>query len=75
MHDRYKDSWYESVVFKENAITLNADGSSKTVPQGSRPLDIAKSIGPRLADDAAAYVARARTLSWAARDSGPDCPA
>jgi len=32
-------------------VTL-PDGSSKTVPQGSRPLDIAKSIGPRLADDA-----------------------
>jgi hypothetical protein len=30
MHDRYKDSWYESVVFKENAITLNPDGTSKT---------------------------------------------
>ena len=30
MHDRYKNSWYESVVFKENAITLNPDGSSKT---------------------------------------------
>ena len=32
-------------------ITL-PDGSQKTVPAGSRPLDIAKSIGPRLADDA-----------------------
>src|SRR3984893_10336898 len=32
-------------------ITL-PDGSEKTVPSGSRPLDIAKSIGPRLADDA-----------------------
>src|SRR5229473_2973233 len=32
-------------------VTL-PDGSSKTVPQGSRPLDIAKSISPRLADDA-----------------------
>jgi hypothetical protein len=30
MHDRYKDSWYESVVFKENAITLDPDGRSKT---------------------------------------------
>lgn len=30
MHDRYKDSWYESVVFKENAITLNSDGTTKT---------------------------------------------
>ena len=32
-------------------ITL-PDGSQKTVPAGSRPLDIAKSISPRLADDA-----------------------
>src|ERR1700735_2151988 len=32
-------------------ITL-PDGSEKNVPPGSSPLDIAKSIGPRLADDA-----------------------
>jgi threonyl-tRNA synthetase len=32
-------------------ITL-PDGSQKTVPQGTSPLDIARSIGPRLADDA-----------------------
>lgn len=30
MRDRYKDSWYESVVFKENAITLNPDGTRGT---------------------------------------------
>lgn len=30
MHDRYKNAWYESVVFKENAITLNPDGTTKT---------------------------------------------
>jgi len=30
MHDRYKDTWYESVVFKENAITIQPDGTSKT---------------------------------------------
>ena len=30
MHDRYKDSWYDSVVFKEKAITLNPDGTSTT---------------------------------------------
>jgi hypothetical protein len=30
MHDRYKDSWYESVAFKEKAITLNPDGTTKT---------------------------------------------
>lgn len=30
MHERYKDTWYGSVVFKENAITLNPDGTSKT---------------------------------------------
>ena len=32
-------------------ITL-PDGSEKTVPSGSRPMDVAKSISPRLADDA-----------------------
>jgi threonyl-tRNA synthetase len=32
-------------------ITL-PDGSQTTVPSGSRPLDVAKSISPRLADDA-----------------------
>lgn len=30
MHDRYKDAWYDSVVFKENAITLNPDRTTKT---------------------------------------------
>jgi hypothetical protein len=30
MHDRYKDTWYESVVFKEKAITIHPDGTSKT---------------------------------------------
>jgi hypothetical protein len=30
MHDRYKDSWYDTVVFKENAITLKPDGTSST---------------------------------------------
>ena len=30
MHDRYKSAWYDSVVFKEKAITLNPDGSSST---------------------------------------------
>src|SRR5260370_2950415 len=32
-------------------ITL-PDGSQRTAPPGSRPLDIARAIGPRLADDA-----------------------
>jgi hypothetical protein len=30
MHDRYVNSWYENVIFKENAITLNSDGTTKT---------------------------------------------
>jgi len=30
MHDRYKDAWYDSVVFKQNSVTLNPDGTSKT---------------------------------------------
>src|ERR1700739_4911769 len=42
-------------------ITL-PDGSQKTVPTGSAPLDIAKSIGPRLADDA--VVARVDGQLW-----------
>jgi threonyl-tRNA synthetase len=42
-------------------ITL-PDGSQKSVPAGSSPLDIAKSIGPRLADDA--VVARVDGDLW-----------
>jgi threonyl-tRNA synthetase len=42
-------------------ITL-PDGSQKSVPEGSTPLDIAKSIGPRLADDA--VVARVDGQLW-----------
>src|SRR5579862_1405036 len=42
-------------------ITL-PDGSQKSVPEGSSPLDIAKSIGPRLADDA--VVARVDGDLW-----------
>ena len=42
-------------------ITL-PDGSQKSVPEGSTPLDIAKSIGPRLADDA--VVARIDGQLW-----------
>ena len=42
-------------------ITL-PDGSQKSVPEGSSPLDIAKSIGPRLADDA--VVARVDGQLW-----------
>jgi threonyl-tRNA synthetase len=38
------------------------DGSQKNVPPGSSPLDIAKSIGPRLADDA--VVARVDGDLW-----------
>jgi len=38
------------------------DGSQKTAPAGSRPLDIAKSIGQRLADDA--VVARVNGQMW-----------
>ena len=42
-------------------ITL-PDGSQKSVSEGSSPLDIAKSIGPRLADDA--VVARVDGQLW-----------
>jgi threonyl-tRNA synthetase len=42
-------------------VTL-PDGSQKSVPPGSRPLDVAKSIGQRLADDA--VVARVNGQMW-----------
>src|SRR5512138_2107198 len=43
------------------AITL-PDGSRQTVPAGSSPLDIARSISPRLAD--AAVAAKVNGESW-----------
>lgn len=30
MHDRYQSGWYDSVVFKQKSITLNADGTNST---------------------------------------------
>jgi hypothetical protein len=30
MHDRYAKTWYSTVVFQENAITTNPDGTTKT---------------------------------------------
>jgi len=47
-----RTSCYPEIYMSESISVTLPDGSSKTVPQGSRPLDIAKSIGPRLADDA-----------------------
>ncbi|MCL5744892.1 MAG: TGS domain-containing protein, partial [Acidobacteria bacterium] len=36
-----------------SSITITLpDGSQKAVPAGTRPLDVAKSIGPRLAQEA-----------------------
>ena len=46
-----------------DSITITLpDGSQKPAPAGSRPLDIAKSIGQRLADDA--VVARVNGEMW-----------
>ena len=46
-----------------DSITITLpDGSQKPAPAGSRPLDIAKSIGQRLADDA--VVARVNGQMW-----------
>src|SRR6202167_6323794 len=42
-------------------ITL-PDGSVRSVPEGTRPVDVAKSISPRLADDA--IVARVNGSLW-----------
>lgn len=30
MHDRYKDTWYASVSFKQKSVTISPDGTSKT---------------------------------------------
>ncbi len=49
------------------------DGSVRTVPSGTTPLDIANAISPRLA--AAVVVARIRPLAPAATHSDPDAPA
>src|SRR5579885_2606844 len=40
-----------SASMNSYTITL-PDGSQQSVPQGTRPIDIARSISPRLADDA-----------------------
>jgi threonyl-tRNA synthetase len=48
------------------------DGSVRTVPSGTTPLDIANQISPRLA--AAVVVARIRPLASAGAPSDPDAP-
>jgi threonyl-tRNA synthetase len=46
------------------------DGSKKEVPRGTTPLDIAKSISPRLAD--AALVAKIKHSAFSTQHSAPD---
>jgi threonyl-tRNA synthetase len=53
-------------------VTL-PDGSKKEVPKGATPLDIARSISPRLAD--AALVAKIKPLAAAHQPSLPETPA
>jgi threonyl-tRNA synthetase len=50
-------------------VTL-PDGSKKEVPRGTTPLDIARSISPRLAD--AALVAKIKPLAVSAQHAGSD---
>ncbi|HEY6230681.1 MAG TPA: TGS domain-containing protein, partial [Pyrinomonadaceae bacterium] len=50
-------------------VTL-PDGSKKEVPSGTTPLDIARSISPRLAD--AALVAKIKPSANSSRQSAPD---
>ena len=39
-----------------SSITVTLpDGSQRTIPAGTRPIDVAKAIGPRLAQDAIAF--------------------
>src|SRR5438445_4492347 len=53
-------------------VTL-PDGSKKEVPSGSTPLDVARSISPRLAD--AALVAKIKSSAVSNQHSVPDAPA
>ncbi len=53
-------------------VTL-PDGSKKEVPTGATPLDIARSISPRLAD--AALVAKIKPSAVSTQPSVPDAPA
>ena len=50
-------------------VTL-PDGSKKDVPKGTTPLDVAKSISPRLAD--AALVAKVKPSALSPQSSAPD---
>src|ERR1700686_2673130 len=42
----------DSITISDSITVTLPDGSQKAVPAGSRPLDVAQSIGTRLADDA-----------------------
>src|SRR3984893_883517 len=42
----------DSITISDSITVTLPDGSQKAVPAGSRPMDVAKSISPRLADDA-----------------------
>src|ERR1700680_3107087 len=42
----------DSITISDSITVTLPDGSQKAVPVGSRPIDIAKSVSPRLADDA-----------------------
>src|SRR3984893_1186732 len=52
----------DSITISDSITVTLPDGSQKAVPAGSRPMDVAKSISPRLADDA--VVARVNGQLW-----------
>src|SRR5215469_8582018 len=59
------------VVQSASMITVTLpDGSTKDVPKGTTPLDVAKSISPRLAD--AALVAKIKHSAVSTQHSAPD---
>src|SRR5215469_16222068 len=59
------------VVQSASMITVTLpDGSSKDVPKGTTPLDIAKSISPKLAD--AALVAKIKPSAVSTQHSAPN---
>ena len=74
MHERYKGSWYESVVFKENAITLNPDGTSKTEVWDEAlelPGKLRIDRGPASEGNGFVFVAGTLTTFQAGKATGP----
>src|SRR5207302_10161035 len=61
---------------QDNTIQVTLpDGSKKEVPRGATPLDVARSISPRLADAALVAKIKPKSSTVSNQPSVPDAPA